>query len=292
MSILVSICCQAYNQKDFIEQCLNGFESQITSFDFEILVHDDASTDGTADILKKFEKVNPSLYRNTYQKTNQFRKLNSLTDILVKNARGKYIAFCEGDDYWTDPYKLQKQVDLLESNPDCVGCVAQFQDYFMDLEKFVTSVNTHKKSKLSFPQIVNSYFHTSTFLLKREELVYIISNYSALITGDTSYRLLLSERGPFCVLDDVVSVYRRSGDGFWTSLSQVERDKTHYRLFHDFRIKHIKSRRYYYLNREIDYLQKIVKVEKTMNNRLKLIYLFSYRKLLKLKSTISKMLSR
>ena len=148
MSILVSICCQAYNQKDFIEQCLNGFESQITSFDFEILVHDDASTDGTADILKKFEKVNPSLYRNTYQKTNQFRKLNSLTDILVKNARGKYIAFCEGDDYWTDPYKLQKQVDLLESNPDCVGCVAQFQDYFMDLEKFVTSVITHKKSKL------------------------------------------------------------------------------------------------------------------------------------------------
>jgi glycosyltransferase involved in cell wall biosynthesis len=119
IKILVSICCVTYNQKKYITECLNGFINQKTNFNYEILVHDDASTDGTSDIVKKYEKYHPKLFRNVYQKQNQFLIQNTLTNILFPMAKGKYIALCEGDDYWTDPLKLQKQVDFLDQNSKC-----------------------------------------------------------------------------------------------------------------------------------------------------------------------------
>ncbi len=121
-NIIVSVCCTTYNHINYIEQCLNGFVSQVANFKYEILVHDDASTDGTTQIVKDYEAKYPNLFRNVYQTENQFKIQNTLTNILFKMANGKYIALCEGDDYWTDPYKLQKQVDFLESNPEYAIC--------------------------------------------------------------------------------------------------------------------------------------------------------------------------
>jgi len=117
---LVSISCITYNQAAFICSCFDGFLSQITNFEFEILVHDDASTDGTKQIIEDYTAKYPNLFFPIYQSENQYSK--GLRGIMVRfnfpRARGKYIALCEGDDYWIDPYKLQKQVDFLESNPD------------------------------------------------------------------------------------------------------------------------------------------------------------------------------
>src|SRR5690554_6640453 len=116
---LVSICCATFNQASFISQAIESFLSQKTSFKFEIIIHDDASTDGTASIVKKYEQEHPNLIKAIYQKKNQYSQgIKPWPNFVFPIARGKYIALCEGDDYWTDPFKLQKQVDFLEANMD------------------------------------------------------------------------------------------------------------------------------------------------------------------------------
>ncbi|SHM93595.1 Glycosyl transferase family 2 [Pseudomonas asturiensis] len=117
---LLSIVCPAYNQEAFIAQALDGFLSQQTTFDFEILVHDDASTDSTASIIAQYTERHPTIIRPFYQQINQYSQGIPCVPDLFAKARGRYIAYCEADDYWTDPRKLQLQVDFLESNPDYV----------------------------------------------------------------------------------------------------------------------------------------------------------------------------
>ena len=115
--ILVSICCITYNHASYIRQCLDGFMMQKTDFKFEVLIHDDASTDGTEEIIREYEKKYPEVIKPLYEKENQWvqgRRGNKFFN--YPRAIGKYIALCEGDDYWIDPYKLQKQVDFLENN--------------------------------------------------------------------------------------------------------------------------------------------------------------------------------
>lgn len=117
--ILVSISCATYNHESYIRQCLEGFVMQKTNFEFEILIHDDASTDGTTTIIREYVDKYPNLIKPIFQTENQYSKGVPISQTYNwPRARGKYIALCEGDDYWTDPYKLQKQVDFLEANPE------------------------------------------------------------------------------------------------------------------------------------------------------------------------------
>lgn len=120
-NVLVTIRCLAYNHEPYIRQCLEGFVMQKTNFRFEAIVHDDASTDGTANIIREFEEKYSDIIKPIYQTENQYSKrdgsIGRAMDAFTSND-SKYIATCEGDDYWTDPYKLQKQVDFLEANPE------------------------------------------------------------------------------------------------------------------------------------------------------------------------------
>ncbi|MCF0216744.1 MAG: glycosyltransferase [Fibrobacteraceae bacterium] len=119
---LVSIKCLAFNQEKYIAQTLDGFLMQETDFPFEIIVHDDASTDKTQDILREYQAKYPLILKPVYQKENQYSKRDgSLTRAANAPLKGKYIAECEGDDYWTDPQKLQRQADFLEQNPDYIA---------------------------------------------------------------------------------------------------------------------------------------------------------------------------
>jgi glycosyltransferase involved in cell wall biosynthesis len=119
---LVSISSITYNHEPFIRDCLEGFLMQKTNFDYEILIHDDASTDQTQSIIKEYQQKYPHLIKPIYQTENQFSKgvrgINKKYNI--SRSKAKYIAMCEGDDYWTDPYKLQKQVDYMEKHPEVV----------------------------------------------------------------------------------------------------------------------------------------------------------------------------
>jgi glycosyltransferase involved in cell wall biosynthesis len=115
---LLSIVCPAYNQEAFIAQTLDGFLAQETNFPFEILINDDASTDNTPHIIAQYVERYPGIIRPFYHDVNQYQLGKPCVPGLFKEARGRYIAYCEADDYWTDPRKLQIQVDFLESHPD------------------------------------------------------------------------------------------------------------------------------------------------------------------------------
>lgn len=115
----VSICCITYNHVTYIAQAIESFLMQKTTFPFEILIHDDASTDGTSEIIRDYERKYPDIIKPIYQTENQYSQGRSISATYqFPRAKGRYIALCEGDDYWTDPLKLQKQVDFLEANPE------------------------------------------------------------------------------------------------------------------------------------------------------------------------------
>lgn len=122
--IMVSVFCLAFNHENYIRQTIDSILNQQTSFSFEILIHDDASTDRTAEIIREYEHRAPGIVRPIYQQNNQHSQgKNILHEFMMPLARGKYFAFCECDDYWIDPDKLQKQVDYLERHPDCTLCI-------------------------------------------------------------------------------------------------------------------------------------------------------------------------
>ena len=116
---LLSISCLTYSHEPYIRECLEGFLMQKTTFSFEVIIHDDASTDGTKEIIEEYTAKYPDIIFPIFQKENQYSKgIKPTWEFNFPRCRGKYIALCEGDDYWTDPYKLQKQVDFLEANKD------------------------------------------------------------------------------------------------------------------------------------------------------------------------------
>ena len=131
--LLLTVCCTSYNQVDYIRQCLEGIVMQRTSFRFEAVIHDDASTDGTQDIIREYAEKYPAIIKPILQQENQFSKHDgSLRRILITACKGKYTANLEGDDYWTDPLKLQKQVDFLESHPDYGMVRTNFSRYYQN----------------------------------------------------------------------------------------------------------------------------------------------------------------
>lgn len=120
---LVSICTLVYNHEPYLRECFDGILMQKTNFAFEVLVHDDASTDNSAAIIREYTAKYPNIFKPIYQTENQYSKgIKVNATYQYPRAKGKYIAICEGDDYWIDPLKLQKQVDILEQNSD-IGLV-------------------------------------------------------------------------------------------------------------------------------------------------------------------------
>ena len=119
---LVSIICHTYNHAPYIAQALDSFLMQRVAFRYEIIVHDDASTDGTADIVRRYSEQHPGVVVPILQQENQYSRGRRAFSFTLPRARGRYIALCEGDDYWQDPDKLAQQVAFLDAHPDYVVC--------------------------------------------------------------------------------------------------------------------------------------------------------------------------
>ena len=116
---IVCVRCITFKQEKFIAKCLEGFLIQETDFPFEVMIHEDASPDRTADIIREYEAKYPRILKPLYETENQWKKQDgTFTRIVTGMLKRKYVAMCEGDDYWTDPHKLQRQIDFLESHPE------------------------------------------------------------------------------------------------------------------------------------------------------------------------------
>jgi glycosyltransferase involved in cell wall biosynthesis len=167
---MVSIDCTTYNHAPYIRQCLDGFLMQKINFPIEVLVHDDASTDGTADIIREYEQKYPDIIKPIYQSENQYS--NGINNSLTYNfprVRGKYIAFCEGDDYWVDPYKLQKQVDFLEKNSEYGMCYTKVKTYIQRRNKYLKK--TFGGNSVAFSELIyDNTIPTLTVCLKKKLL--------------------------------------------------------------------------------------------------------------------------
>lgn len=125
--VLVSVFMITYNHENYIEHAIEGVLMQKTSFPIELIIGEDCSTDNTRKIVREYEGRYTEIIKAQYPEKNRGMNNNFLT--VLQSARGKYIALCEGDDYWTDPLKLQKQVDFLEANPEYSLCVGGFKEF-------------------------------------------------------------------------------------------------------------------------------------------------------------------
>lgn len=224
--LMVSIICLAYNQARYIRQCLDGFVMQKTNFRYEIIIHDDASTDGTADIIREYESEYPELFVPIYQTTNQYSKGISIgKTFMYPLAKGKYIAECEGDDYWTDPYKLQKQVDFMESHPDYVMCSHRFNQYIEDKKLLEEDDDKDfQGADYDLKNLIGGKWLTQTLTLmfRRSALdLQHFESYGMSMDIILLYELLRNGKG-YC-LPDIMAVYRYHGGGVWSEVSLNQR---------------------------------------------------------------------
>lgn len=226
--ILVSVLCLTYNHEKYIRKALEGFVAQKTNFKFEVLIHDDASTDRTADIIREYEEKYPEIIKPIYQTKNQYSKGVKIGKIYqLPRAQGKYLAWCEGDDYWIDPYKLQKQVEYMESHPDCSCCTHGFVE-----TNHQTGESENKMSDASryysFKEVVEGgggMFATASIVMRKDFYLKKPEFYSAKGFGDYQLIMYAAAEGNLYHIKDVMSVYNLYLPGSWTSRNYVLIDK-------------------------------------------------------------------
>lgn len=214
--ILVSICCITFNHAPYIRQCLDGFMMQKTDFSFEVLIHDDASTDGTQEIICEYVKKYPDVIKPIYQVENQYSKgVKVGITYNFPRAKGKYIALCEGDDYWIDPLKLQKQVDFMEDHPNYSLCfhnaiiINEFQD-----NEVIRFNRISQNRNVALHEIIDVFIIPTASMFFRSNLVKTIPQWvTSIYSGDFSLALLLANSGEMYCFKDYMSVYRKNLGG-------------------------------------------------------------------------------
>ena len=295
--ILVSVICISYNHDKYIRSALDGFVNQKTDFKYEVIIHDDASTDKTQDIIKEYEEKYPDVFVCIYQKENQFSKgKNIIREFCIPKVRGKYIAWCEGDDYWCDEKKLQRQVDFLEKNEDYSACVCSSKVQYFETKKEEVVNKTDSDKDLCFEKLLSwrgeGHFDTCTLLFRAKYGIKPI-DFEKADFDDYPQALYLALNGKIRMLKEVMGVYRVSLPGSWTSKykDDIEFQKEHLRQvdyllnavdqysklrFHD-EIEYEKKKRWYPILYKEGQYKKLIKEYKVIWNKEKLktkIYLF------------------
>ena len=208
---LVSICCITYNHAPFIRQCLEGFLMQ-KGVVYEILIHDDCSTDGTTEIIKEYAAKYPDLIFPLYETENQYSKGVDVDIYNYRRVKGKYIAYCEGDDYWTDPLKLQRQVDFMESHSNCSMCYTDCDIYFEETKDFQRSLFANSVSYIDKinPFMSYGYLGNCTWLWRANIQVYDAQQKFKIIDGALESLYLLAKQGDVDYVEgSSMAIYRR-----------------------------------------------------------------------------------
>lgn len=212
---LVAIQCATYNHEPYIRQCLEGFVMQKTDFKFVAIVHDDASTDGTAAIVREYAEKYPDIIKPIYETENQYSKHDGSISRIIRKAINdtgcKYIAICEGDDYWIDPLKLQRQVDYMENNHNCSLTYYKVKCFDQELNKVVAIYGKERKFlkdrllKECFVSTCTSCFKRSDYNSYLDEIKPHTHNW---LMGDIPLFLYLGTKGYGKMFDSCACVYR------------------------------------------------------------------------------------
>lgn len=220
--IKVSVCVPTYNHKDYIASMLDGALEQKTTFPFEIVIGDDGSTDGSQDIIRSYQEKYPDIIRAFLHQENQgpfepreFAGRNNVLQLL-KACQGEYVAMCEGDDYWTDACKLQKQVDFMDNNPDFSIC------HHNMLVTYEDGSESHLFNKDNQPLVstINDILHDRWFMATASWLYrnyFLTENFAAwhatAAAGDWALSIQLAAKGKIAYLPEVMGVYRKHSAG-------------------------------------------------------------------------------
>src|SRR5699024_8681029 len=230
---VVSVCVQTYQHVDYIEDCLEGILMQKTDFSYEILLGEDASTDGTREICIKYAQKYPDKIRLfLHERENNITiagqptgRFNFLYNLY--SAKGKYIAFCEGDDYWTDPLKLQKQVAFMDQHEDCSLCFHAVKTSFANNHKndLITGPKAEEYQVLSPEDIIEGIFVRTVSMVFRSEVVadipywFIEAPY-----GDLPLQLTCASKGYIGYINCPMATYRRGILGAWSEAQFKDRE--------------------------------------------------------------------
>jgi len=227
-NLMVSISCLAYNHEKYIHEAIESFLMQRTNFAYEVLIYDDASTDHTASIIREYEKKYPDIIKPVYQSENQWSKgVRVDFEFNYKRARGKYVAICDGDDYWTDPYKLQKQVDFLEKNDEFSICFHSIQT--IDENGNKVSIDKPKKKVkrvTGLSDIIKNDYIAAVSVLFRNGLISDTDFYTLsedLYFDDWIYHILNAEKGFIYFFDEPMAAYRLTRAGLSRSTDKIRK---------------------------------------------------------------------
>lgn len=228
--ILLSIRCFVYNHEPYLRQCLEGFVMQKTNFAFEAIVHDDASTDNSAAIIREYAKKYPDIIKPIYETKNLYSRHDGSLQRAVDNAissSSKYIAICEGDDYWIDPLKLQKQVDFLESHPNYSMCYHAV-NHVVNGNVTGNDRRFENECDISTEQIIEGGggFCATCSLVYRKEFLYNKPSYFKIAkVGDAPLQVFLATSGKIHYFPALMGTYRKNVPGSWSS-RVWEKDRT------------------------------------------------------------------
>ncbi len=225
----VSVCVVTYNHQAYIAECLDSILAQKRNFGLEILIHDDASTDGAQAVIQQYHSRYPDIIRPILRTENQYSqgKVNITGLFNIPRTSGKYVAVLDGDDYWCDPGKLQRQVDYMEAHPDCVFTfhAARVVDEKGQRLQGTSMRPYHGDRELSGAELVGRTggIPFASFLLRRDILLPLPAYYFQCPVGDRPLELIAAAHGRAFYFDAEMSVYRFSHAGSWTS-SQLSGD--------------------------------------------------------------------
>lgn len=244
---VISIICNTYNQEKYIADALESFLMQQVSVPFEILVHDDASTDGTADVIRAYEQRFPEIVKPIYQTENQYSKGVSITtEIQIPRAKGKYIAFCEGDDYWTNSQKLQIQYDFMESHSQISACCHAYS--MVDKEKNLIEERFDFQQDCIVPmkRLIGDQLkvpHFATLVVRSNIIKDLQASFLGARSNDMILRVFCAIKGDVYYMPQNMSCYRRFTEGSWTMrvgknkgiiLSQMKERISFYKLLDEY----------------------------------------------------------
>lgn len=219
--IMVTILTTAFNHEEFIAQAIEGVVSQKTNFRYQMVIHDDASTDRTAEIIRDYASRFPEKIIAICQTENQYSKGIDVYDFMMPHVHGKYVAMCEGDDFWCDETKLQRQVDFMESHPEYSACVHNTWEEAYSTKERTLLFPQKEERDIPFAEIClhgSGGYHASSLLTKKEYWFakmpawYYMGNG----IGDYPFAIYLALQGPIHFFPGIMSVYRIFTPSSWS----------------------------------------------------------------------------